>query len=264
VPHPPIRLTPPDHGEDWLIKSIGGSGGIHVRRCVGTRAGRGDYFQRVASGRPIGISFLADGRRAAVIGFNEQWHDGSDPAQPFRFGGLLQPAAIGERLGRDVRSLLDAVVTEFGLVGLNNIDVMDDGDSYAVLEINPRPGANLDVFDHDDGIGLFSSHILACEGQLPDAFHSPPVAAMAVVYAGGPSTVAIDTDWLEWVADRPAEGICIEHGAPVCTVLANGETAADVRRLLAARVSLVKSRFLATSSRSDCDSQPAMAEAAHA
>jgi uncharacterized protein len=267
VPHPAVRLAPPGDSEDWLVKSIGGSGGTHVRSYDGAHAGQGVYYQRRAPGRPIGVSFLADGRRSVVIGSNEQWHDGSDRIRPFRFAGALQPAFVGERLRRDIQSVLDAVVTEFGLIGLNNLDVMDNGESHAVLEINPRPGANLDIFDGADGAGLFSCHLAACDGRLPDALPpSPSSAAMTVVYADTRSRVLMDTDWPEWVADRPAAGARIDQGAPACTVLASGDNPAETRRLVAARASLVRSKFLATESLAGFKngSQPVTAGAAHA
>ena len=267
VPHPAVRLAPPDDGKDWLVKSIGGSGGSHIRPCDGVHATSGAYYQRLASGQPVGVSFLADGRRSMVIGFNEQWHDGGDRTRPFRFGGALQPAFIGERLRCDIPALLDAIAAEFGLVGLNSLDVMDDGENYAVLEVNPRPGASLDIFDRANEFGLFSCHLAACEGRLPDSL-PPPLspAAMTVVYADTRSQVVTDMDWPEWVADRPAAGACIEQGAPVCTVFASGETAAEARQLVAARASLVKSRFLATGSLTGFsgDSELALVGAVHA
>lgn len=266
VPHPQVRVAPPEAGADWLIKSIGGAGGAHVQPFTGSRASSG-YYQRVAPGRPVGVSFLADGRRALPIGFNEQWHAAGDGAPPFRFGGALQPASIGDRLRRDIQALLDAITDEFALVGLNNLDVMDDGEAYAVLEVNPRPGANLDVFDRADGIGLFAHHIAACDGRLPDSWVPGPVAtAMAIVYADCPSRVPADMDWPEWVADRPAAGARIDEGAPVCTVLAAGDTAAGVRDLTMLRVSQVLSTLQADEPQSQLKigSQLAMSDACHA
>jgi uncharacterized protein len=266
IPHPPVCLAPPADGKEWLVKNIGGSGGIHIRSYDGARGDHAVYYQRPAAGRPIGVSFLADGRRAVIIGFNEQWQSG-DRMQPFRFGGALQPAVIGPRLHGDIQPMLNAVVLEFGLVGLNNLDVMDDGDSCAVLEVNPRPGANLDVFDRAGDVSLFSCHIAACEGRLPGSWSSPSTTtAMAVVYADHSSRVPEDMDWPEWVVDRPATGAFIDEGAPVCTVLATGLTAADVRDLVAARVSLVKSKLgsSATPIGFNNGSQPLTGEAAHA
>lgn len=266
VPHPNFCLALPEAGEHWLVKSIGGSGGAHVRRFTGSQVGRDGYYQRVVSGRPVGVSFLADGRRSLPIGFNEQWHATGDGAQPYRFSGALQPASIGDRLRRDVQTLLDAIVAEFGLVGLNSLDVMDDGGSYAVLEVNPRPGANLDVFDRAADSGLFAHHIAACEGRLPDSWAAPPLAtAIAIVYADRPARVPADIDWPEWVADRPAAGAQIAEGAPVCTVLTAGETTAAVRHLTMERVSQVLSILQADEPQSAVKgSQPVIAEASHA
>lgn len=267
VPHPGVSFTVPDDGRNWLVKSVGGSGGTHVRPFAGVEVNPAGYYQRVAPGRPIGVSFLADGRRAIPIGFNEQWHASGDGAQPFRFGGLCQPVDVGEQLRRDIQSLLDAITTEFGLVGLNSLDLMDNGDAYAVLEVNPRPGANLDIFDCIDGGSLFAHHIDACEGRLPDSWAPLSLAtAMTIVYADGPLQVPGNLGWPEWVADRPAAGASIEEGAPVCTVLASSETAVGVHRLAMERVLQVRSILRADEPWPSFGSgaQPAKANASHA
>src|SRR3546814_16779668 len=86
----------------------------------------------------------------------------------FLFGGALQPAAIDDRVAQQVPGMLDAIAAEFGLVGLNSLDMLIDGDRYAVIEVNPRPGANLDMFDEVAGAPLFELHLQACDGHLPD------------------------------------------------------------------------------------------------
>ncbi len=48
-----------------------------------------------------------------------------------------------------------------GLVGLNAADCLVRADGFDVLEINPRPGASLDVFADPDGL-LFQWHVEAC------------------------------------------------------------------------------------------------------
>ena len=237
--HPEVRLSLPADGRGWLSKKIGGCGGTHIRPAAGTRD-RSSYWQRFVAGRPVGISFLADGRRAAVVGFNEQWCDSSEPLLAYRFAGGLQPAAVSDRLRRDAAGLLDAIVHEFGLVGLNSLDVIDDGSNYWILEVNPRPGANLDVYDNSGKTRLFAWHIAACEGRLPEGqLASAPASAMSILYAARRCRVPPDTDWPEWVADRPAPGARIAEGAPVCTVLSAGAAAPAVRRMMSQRRSAV-------------------------
>jgi predicted ATP-grasp superfamily ATP-dependent carboligase len=117
-----------------------------------------------------------------------------------------------------------------------------EGDDFAVIEINPRPGANLDIFDGHDPAGLFGLHLRACEGELPSRWQAPPWAtAMAVVYADRFARVPADVQWADWVADRPAPDARLEPGAPVCTVLAEAADAAAVRELADQRVAAVLS-----------------------
>jgi uncharacterized protein len=242
LPYPTISLAPPADVAGWLMKRIGGSGGGHVEPArSGATANGGCYFQRRLPGRAIGASFLADGRRALLLGFSEQW---SSPAS-YRFGGLVQPAAIGKRVAAAIPTALDDLTRELGLVGLNSLDLIVDGDHFAILEVNPRPGANLDVFDGADPAGLFELHVAACEGRLPERWTPPSQAtAMSVLYAERPLRVPQRASWPAWVADRPAPGARIETGAPICTVLASAPSPAAARETIAARTAHVFSQLL--------------------
>jgi len=241
LPYPAISAAAPRDPAGWLMKRIGGSGGGHVAPARnGVVANGGSYYQRRMAGLSVGASFLADGRRALLLGFSEQW---SAPGS-YRFGGLLQPAAIGARVAAAIPGALEALTRELGLVGLNSLDLIVDGDDFYILEVNPRPGANLDVFDGADPAGLFGLHVGACEGRLPDRWTPPPQAtAMSVLYAERPLRVPRRVSWPEWVADRPAPGARIEGGAPICTVLAAEGSRAAARAAIAARAAQVLSQL---------------------
>jgi uncharacterized protein len=110
--------------------------------------------------------------------------------------------------------------------------------------VNPRPGANLDIFDGSDPNGLFGLHVAACEGRLPRQWTPPPKATgMSVLYADRPLQVPMHVVWPAWVADRPATGARIEAGAPICTVLAAGPSRDAVREVIAARTAYVFARL---------------------
>jgi len=237
LPYPEISYVPPPDAAGWLMKRIGGSGGGHVAPAR-TGATTGDcYFQRRIVGLPVGVSFLANGRNALLLGVSEQW---STP-NSFCFGGLLQPAAISGRVAAALPAVLEALTRELGLVGLNSLDLIIDGDGFHILEVNPRPGANLDIFDRGD---LFGLHVAACDGRLPTRWAPPAQAtAMAVLYAERPLRVPRRASWPDWVADRPAPGARIEGGAPICTVLAAAPSRAAVRAAIAARTAQVFSRL---------------------
>lgn len=239
LPYPALSHEPPADPAHWLAKREGGAGGGHVVPADGAR-GAGVYYQRRASGRSFALLFAADGKRGRVLGFSSQWpHPAAD--QPFRFGGAVGPvsgpAAVNEALAR----ALDPLVAETGLVGLNSLDMMcDDQGAFRVLEVNPRPGAALDVFDGPGPQSLAALHLAACAGALAHPWTPPPgVRAMAVVYADRPLAVPARLDWPHWLADRPASLALIAPGAPVCTVLAAAGDAPAARRLVAARASWV-------------------------
>ena len=243
IPHPEVRFDRPPDAEGWLSKGAGGSGGAHVRRAGAAEAeGEECYYQRRVAGRPIGVSFLANGREARLIGCNEQWTSSDGDVAEFRFGGTLQPAALSPAVARRIPGLLAELAPALELVGLNSLDLMVDGDRFAVIEINPRPGANLDIYDHLQGMSLFALHVAACDGDLPSAI--PPVkmaTAMSVIYAKESCLVPPDVDWPSWVADRPAPGARSERGAPLCTVLDASASADEARRAITAKTAWVYS-----------------------
>lgn len=245
VPCPAISFTPPERPEDWLVKRIGASGGSHVAPAAAAPEARSDrYFQRRVPGRPIGISFLADGQRAVPIGQSEQW-PWRGAAARYQFGGAFQPAPLPGAVRKEIPEMLEAITRAFGLVGLNSLDMLVAGDDYRVIEVNPRPGANLDIFDGTGPLPLFEAHLRACRGELPGNWpETTRATAMAVVYAERAARVRLGVNWEEWVADRPAPGAHIEAGAPVCTVLAEAEAAEAVRALVDHRVAAVLSRLV--------------------
>jgi uncharacterized protein len=245
IPHPAVTFAPPADPAGWLQKRIGASGGGHVVPATVGGHHEDRYFQRRVPGRPIGVSFLAAGTHARVLGFSEQWSSPGRLSSSFRFGGALQPAAIDADVASKIPDLLNALVRETGLVGLNSLDMLIEADRFAVIEVNPRPGANLDIFDTGTPVGLFEAHVRACLGDLPERWQAPEQAtAMAVIYADRSSYVPADLRWPDWVADRPAPGAQIEAGAPVCTVLAAAPTANAVRSLVDRRGQAVLSEFL--------------------
>jgi uncharacterized protein len=237
LPHPEIRTAPPAEKAGWLVKGVGGAGGGHIRSAgQGVPLSAGQYFQRLVPGRPISCLFLADGRTAQLLCWSEQWPS-PDPDHPSRFGGAVQPAGVPAAVARPIAAALSPLVAETGLVGLNSIDLMlDDTGAFHLLEINPRPGASLDVFDGEGVRALFGRHVVACEGQLPLGWRPPErPSAMSVVYADRLLRVPRDISYPAWLADRPAPGAEITPGAPVCTVMATAESPDSARALVLAR-----------------------------
>jgi predicted ATP-grasp superfamily ATP-dependent carboligase len=184
------------------------------------------------------VQFLANGRRAVVLGFSTQW---SSPtrARPFRYGGAVQPAALASRTADPLAQAVERLTQAIPLIGLNSADFLVDRDEFRLLEINPRPGATLDIFEPAAG-SLFALHIAACEGELSAA---PPrmdgARAAAIVYAERAIASFPALRWPDWTADRPRPGTAIKIGEPLCTVSATASTATAAKALANERLALV-------------------------
>jgi predicted ATP-grasp superfamily ATP-dependent carboligase len=105
-----------------------------------------------------------------------------------------------------------------------------------LLEINPRPGATLDIFDRG-ARPLLRLHLEAVrQGKLPARVSKfQDAMASAIVYATRGSAAPAVTTWPAWVADRPKSSEWIDKNRPICTVLARAGTAAGAKRLVEAR-----------------------------
>ncbi|MBF5094282.1 ATP-grasp domain-containing protein [Azospirillum sp. INR13] len=237
IPHPEIAMSPPDDGGGWLMKRAGASGGGHIRPR-GRRVPAGHYLQCRMPGRPVSLLFLADGRRVLPIGFSRQWV-APTPRQPFRYGGAVGPLPVPwmrEGLATAMTDAISRIAAEVGLVGLNSADFLVGPGGWCLLEINPRPGATLDLFDRAPMPGLLGLHMAACSGELPQALPSMAgCRAAMVVYARTPIQLDGRMRWPDWTADRPCTPAHIPVGAPICTVLADAANPVEARRLAGRR-----------------------------
>lgn len=226
IPHPPVRFAPPEMTRGWLVKRSGASGGSHVRFArPRDEAATDRYFQQKLSGEAVSVQFLADGRRALLLGWARQHCEPAGRRAPFRFGGLAGPLTLPAPLVAPAGDWLSRLVEATGLVGLNSADFIVARDGLRLLEINPRPGAALDVFDLEGSAPLLALHVGACHGEMPDRWRGPSAArAASIIYARRGLRVPRGFAWPRWTADRGAPGTVLPRGAPVCSVLTQGDT----------------------------------------
>jgi predicted ATP-grasp superfamily ATP-dependent carboligase len=243
LPHPPVATRPGDGA--WLRKRRGGSGGSHVRHAAGDEAvPKADvYFQQLASGQPTSALFVADGRAARLLGFSRQWADPGE-ASPFRYGGCVGPVSLSASLAAEIAEACSALAASLGLRGLNSLDMLIEHAHWTILEINPRPGATLDIFDDSSG-RLWRWHRDAIAGKLPserEVVLLRPRGA-AILYADAATAILSEMIWEDPVADIPMPGSEIAAGAPICTILAEGHDVDAARAELAARADRIRRRL---------------------
>ncbi len=242
IPHPPTTTERPAAPGGWVMKRRGGAGGSHVQHASASGPARdGLYYQQRVDGAAVSALVLADAEDASVLGLSSQWSSPT-PQHPFRYGGAVRPATVAAPVASALADAARRLVQAIPLLGLNSVDFVVAGREFWVLEVNPRPGATLDIFDLPNG-ALLGLHIAACgNGLSAEPRPAAPGIAMAqgIVYARGHIVPFPSIDWPDWTADRQAAGSAVMAGEPVCTVLAPGSTAGEARELLEQRMMVIR------------------------
>ncbi len=225
LPTPAVRHDAPADPADWLRKRAGSSGGQHVQAVTScldavALASGSWYYQRRIAGPVYSLLFLANGREVCTVGFNRMLPAPPEAATPWVWAGAVRPAGLPTALCARVEAAAQALTAALGLRGLNGLDFIVQGEAWLLLELNPRPTATLDLWDAEPMPPLFSLHLRACAGDLPQQpLPQPPGArAMAVAYAGQPLQVPCDLAWPAACRDRPRAGLRLQPGDPLCTL----------------------------------------------
>lgn len=254
---PPTRLEPPPQPAGWLYKDAHACGGWHVRAATEAPAapGAGAYYQREVAGVPMSVLVLADGKHWRLAGVSRQIVAPLG-RHPYVYRGGIGPVTLAPAAHEGLARMLDALVPEFGLRGLNGVDFMLQDERPLLLELNPRPTASLALFEPGLAGGLLRAHVELCRGGTiadPGALaeRAPgTVRGSEVVFATAAGAITpAAADWLAAQPDchdLPAAGTPHAWGDPLCTVSATAASAAQVATLLARRGEEVRRRLRAT------------------
>jgi predicted ATP-grasp superfamily ATP-dependent carboligase len=236
VAHPPVSFMPPAQPEGWLGKRADGCGGTHIRPAADLTAAP-DYFQRIGSGRAMSALFIAARGSVRIVGFAEQLTVALG-AMPYVHAGSLGPIDLPPQVAAQIDGALQAIVARTGLVGMNSLDFLLDGERISVLEINARPSSSAALYELAAPAawphGLLAAHIDACLKErlppAPSASGETRYAAQRVAFAPSSFTVSQRFSDALFAAssyrDVPLPGTTIPAGAPVCTVIVSTSTAA--------------------------------------
>jgi predicted ATP-grasp superfamily ATP-dependent carboligase len=252
IRHPQTSLTLPENSpEGWLVKPVGGNGGRHIREVWENAPSApvyypSFYYQRELAGRTVSLLFLGDGKRICTLGLSEQFPAPFPPDHPFRFGFAVTLPDGDAALMTELTRTATALTEVYGLVGLNSLDaLMDEAGELSVLEVNPRPGATLDLFDPLAGMPLFDLHVEAVAGNLLHDSEIPRrqadvFRACGILYADTSFHMGKGMDWPVWGADRPRTGTAFAIGDPICTIFAEGGTPAQAMEFIAERAGALR------------------------
>jgi predicted ATP-grasp superfamily ATP-dependent carboligase len=250
-----LKPEPTSMNDKWLVKPLASGGGQRIRFWDrATSVPRGCYLQEFIDGPSGSIVFVAAGGCAAPLAVSRQLvGEPAFGAAGFEYCGNILTAAPEHKAPESsfliaASALAQAVVAEFGLVGVNGIDfIARDGRPWAI-EVNPRWSASMELVERAYGLSVFEAHASACTaGRLPEfnlvqARGSASAFGKAVMYARRDVTVGDTQTWRangDDVRDIPHPGEHISAGRPVCTVFAAGSDAARCHDALVRRAARV-------------------------
>lgn len=260
----PGEETEADPGISWLRKRVRSGGGHHVEVWNGQPLGQDHILQERLQGQPASAAFVADGRRSLLLGVTEQLIGREElRARGYTWCGNILPLALCSSQGIDaivqsVKRTVSRLTQRFGLRGVNGIDfvVTDDARGRghpALVEVNPRFTASMELVDRAYGLSVFDVHVRSFDGELPpfsleERLDLPRFHGKAIVYADEDVVMPNTADWRrEGRRDIPFSGERIEARHPICTVLAEGENRAGCWQNLVARAEGVRKALIGDS-----------------
>lgn len=209
-------------------------GGGHGITMVSSGKGqkRDAYLQEYVSGLPCSVAFVADGQRAMVLAVSQQLiGDVAFGAEGFRYcGSLLGKELPGvpsfDRLVGQLEAIVGHLTSAFHLEGVNGMDfILQEGEVFP-LELNPRYTASMELVEVAYGLNIFSTHIAACNGDLPafDLRRAPEGCwGKSILFAKQNAiTPATDDWWHRGIRDIPFPEERIRVGSPICTIRGSG------------------------------------------
>ncbi|GAB6067785.1 ATP-grasp domain-containing protein [Methylothermus subterraneus] len=232
IPYPEVSWTAPAAASGWLVKR-GGEGGRGVSVYRGEN---GDgYYQRRLAGAVYTLAFLAGMGQVWWHGFNTLYQADYNTRFPFLFAGAINRADLSREVAGQVIGYARRLSRALDLRGLHGLDFMLDNGVPKVLELNPRPGAALGIWDTAWPEGLLAAQVRVCRGEPVAGFLPVPVKGFKIVFAPQAVQIPAAWRWPSWCADRTPPETMVPAGAPVCSVNASGRTVAEVEAQLAAR-----------------------------
>jgi predicted ATP-grasp superfamily ATP-dependent carboligase len=241
IPYPQVSFTPPYSAADksWLIKRSGSCGGQGVAYFDAQHSASDStsYYQKYTVGRVMSILFIADGQRHRTIGYNRLGMKRSNAPAPFLYTGAVGQVTLSEAGRQEVEQIVDKLVSELALCGVNSLDFIHNDDGIFVIDLNPRPTATLELYEHLTNDGWIKQHVQACLGELPmiPIIGSTVMHGHQIVYSPRTIEIPIEMSWPQWVKDRPLPRARVLLGQPLCSIFTKGSSAGEVESRLAQR-----------------------------
>ncbi len=237
----------------FILKPRSGSGGYGVRTISsldfesdsaninnyilfgGESEHKEGILQEYIQGENISASVLSTKDDAQTILTSRQiiGDVGMGQMEPFGYCGNIVPYTGNSKISETAQK----VVAHLSLLGSNGVDFITRNGEVYIIEVNPRLQGTFECAEMALDINMAEAHIKACQGQLMKI--SPPqrFAVKMIIHAKQRSQVGnLNMDGLN---DIPHQGVIIEKGEPMATVLTSSHIKEDAIHMAREKINLV-------------------------
>lgn len=214
-PHTLPAASKPPSGKAWLVKSLCGTGGTGIREpCDSMPPSNEEYWQECIRGEPVSASFETDCGGTAFRGMTMQlngtpWLHAPD----FHYCGNIRLPRHPHR--DEFIRVATRLAADFSLAGRWGLDAIANDRGLWIIELNPREGASMELFDHPDVPAFVGKAIYYAAADLAMPDRGPWDACLAQCGS---------LDEFPRFADLSEPGTAIPRGQPVLTFFAAADS----------------------------------------
>ena len=241
IPHPETEELSKAGGLKFplMIKPRCGSGGIRnyivndddELSAIQSRPDSREFIgQEFMEGVPCSASLIGAWDDVSVIALNEQLIGVPGLTRlPFAYCGNITPFVT--QFKDEMIEYSEQIALEFGLIGSNGVDFIQNQKSIVVIEVNPRFQGSLDTVELSCGMNVFVAHVRSFSGELPKLGKHKCFAVRNILYTGKSIKVneqlfnrLIECMKFGRAADIPEIGWTAREDEPLTTLLETGKT----------------------------------------
>lgn len=208
-----IKISTPYELDNWLNSNEASISKYLVQECL--------------VGTSVSVSVMAVPGESLALTVNEQLLGMSDVGQrePFGYCGNIVPFSAPRHILDECKRTAEKVITHFGLIGSNGVDLVISEGVPHVIEVNPRFQGTLECTEKALGINLVETHVKACtEDILPDQGDLKQSSSrhMRLILFAQQRAVVPDLILQKECRDIPHPRTRVEMGDPLCSIILEG------------------------------------------
>ncbi|MFW9871065.1 MAG: ATP-grasp domain-containing protein [Candidatus Thorarchaeota archaeon] len=148
----------------------------------------------------------------------------------FAYCGNYIPSLLSEEIENIIMTTSEQICNILNLKGSVGLDfVVDNSERVWLMEVNPRIQGSLELIEHAGDISITDSHVRAVNGVLPNNRPKLNPGVKMIIYSRRDGKIP-DLSKYPNTVDRTPQGVMVNRGDPICTVIEIGPSLKDCYR----------------------------------